>query len=465
MNNIKSFLEKILKPKSEQEDKARQEYILNILLVTIIFLISLGSIISFYKLIFADQASYQSDSLSLILILAILTFFVSLYFLSRRGYNRTASSILLVTLFMIATYMGYKWGIDLPAEILFYVLVIVISGILVGTKLAFTATVSTTLVFIIIGHLQRNNIILSNRSWVNEPWGYSDIIMSSVILFIIAIVSWLFNHDLEKSLKRAKESEAALKAERDNLEIRVAEKTQELKRAQAKEIAQVYRFAEFGKLSSGLFHDLVNPLTTVMLNVKKIEEDSKNHPEFNFITSDLEQVSKASERMKEFINSVRKQISPQGKSENFCLNQEVEEAIQVLNYKSKKDKIQIIFYADKKIVINGDPIKFNQIVTNLISNAIDAFDNFSRATKEIIINLKQETDSIELEITDNGKGIPDNDIDKIFEPFFTTKAENHSLGLGLPLIKKMVEEDFSGKINVSSQIDNGTNFCVSLPLK
>jgi len=463
-NFKQSFWKKIIAPKSLDENKARQEYILNILLTTIIILVFLRMTIAIYQIIFTSTLNYESNFLPLFFIFGALAFFVFLYFLSRCGHFRLASYILLLALFSMATFMGCKWGIDLPAEILFYILVIVISGILIGAESAFFFTFLISGIFLTLGHLQEMNIASANRSWINEPWGYSDIIISSVILFIIAIVSWLFNRELKKSLSKLKQSEAELKSEKDLLEIRVEEKTGELIKAQAKEIAQVYRFAEFGKLSSGLFHDLVNPLTTVMLNVEKIKQDGINHPEFTFMQSDLEQIINASQKMKEFINSVRKQISPQGNKKSVSLNREIEDIIAVLNYKSRKNQVEIIFSADEKIIFNGDPIKFGQIISNLLSNAIDSYNDWNTDQKEIAINLIKTDKIIALTVIDKGKGMDAEVIKKIFEPFYTTKTEGDNLGLGLSLIKKIIEADFSGSIKVLSAAGAGTTFTVSFPL-
>lgn len=455
--HLQNFWRKIITPRSKDENSARQEYILNILLVAIIFLISIGMTIATCNFIFLDLENYQNNSLPLFFILAILIFFIFLYFLSRKGYSRLAAYIFLSIIFLLATYLGCTWGIDLQAEILFYVLVIVMAGIIAGAKPAFISTFLVFLSLVTVHYLQEAKLISANRDWTIQPWGYSDIIMISLIMFIIATISWLFDRELKKSL-------ANLKTERDLLEIRVAEKTKELRIIQAQEIAQVHRFAEFGRLSSGLFHDLVNPLTTVMLNINKIKLDGENQPHFNFIKSDLEQVSQASEKMREFINSVRKQISPEGKKENFCLNKEVEDAISVLNYKAAKNQVCLLFLANEKITTSGDAIKFNQIVTNLISNAIDAYDNSDKKEKEVKIVLTKQAEFIILSVIDYGQGIVSNNISKIFEPFFTTKSEQDSLGLGLALIKKIIEENFSGKIEVTSQLGAGATFIVKFPL-
>lgn len=454
-NNIIEILKKIIKPKNTEEGRARQQYILNIMLTTIIILITIGLLIISYRLIFSNIENYQANSISLLTMFMVLFLFITLRFASYKGYDRFSSYSLIIILFLLATYMGCKWGIDLPAEILFYVLVIVISGILIGSKLSFINTFLITVTFIIINTLQAKEIFKIDRSWIEKPWGNSDIIVTSIIFFIIATVLWLFNRELKKS-------ETELKNERDFLEIKIEEKTKELLITQAKEISQVYKFAEFGKLSSGLFHDLVNPLTALMLNISKVKMDSENDPNFKIIKLEIDQALRASEKMKDYIISVRKQINFQNQKEVFSLNKEIEEAICILNYKTKKNNVELIFSADENIKIIGDPIKFNQIVTNLVSNAIDACDD--KENKEIIIDLIKEDNYIELQIADNGKGVSEDIMHKIFEPFFTTK-DGGGLGLGLSLIKKIIEESFLGTISVSSKLNTGTKFTVKIPLQ
>jgi signal transduction histidine kinase len=454
-NNIIKILEKITKSKNTEDGRARQQYILNIMLTTIIILVTIGLIIISYRLIFSNIENYQNNSISLLVIFVILSLFIALRIASHSGHDRFSSYALIIILFLLATYMGCKWGIDLPAEILFYVLVIVISGILIGSKLSFINTILITTTFITVNTLQDKQIIKIDRSWIEKPWGNSDIVVTSVILLIIATVLWLFNRELKKS-------ETELKNERDFLEVKIEEKTKELLITQAKEISQVYQFAEFGKLSSGLFHDLVNPLTALMLNISKVKIDSDNDPNFKIIKSEIDQALKASEKMKDYIISVRKQINFQNQKEIFSLNKEIEEAICILNYKIRKNNIDLIFSANDNIKTTGDPIKFNQIVTNLVSNAIDACEN--EQTKEIIIDLAKSNNLIELKITDSGKGVSKDIISQIFEPFFTTKNSGN-LGLGLSLIKKIIEESFSGTITVSSELNIGTIFTVKLPLE
>ena len=439
----------------KDENKLRQQHILNIILNTVITLTLIGAIIIIYHLLFIHSNNYEQHSLTAVHILTILSLLIFIRFASYKGYSRFSSYILITILFSLATYIGFRWGADSQAEILFYVLVIVISGILIGAKFSLISTFLITISLATVSYLQNYQIIKADRSWVYESWGSEDVIITSVILFIITAVLWLFNRELNRS-------EMELKNERDLLEIKIEEKTTELKIIQAKEIAQVYHFAESGKLSGGLFHDLVNPLTALMLNINKIKLDSENDPNFNLVKSEVNAAIKASEKMKDFIISVRKQINFQDQVENFSLNREIEEAITILNYKTKQNKVEIVFNADKNIIIQGDTVKFNQVVTNLLSNAIDAYEE-NDLNKEITIDLKELERKIELKISDNGIGIETEIINQIFEPFFTTKHTGANLGLGLSLIKKIIEESFLGTICVHSKIGIGTTFTIQIP--
>ena len=93
---------------------------------------------------------------------------------------------------------------------------------------------------------------------------------------ILATVAWLSNTEIEKALHRALGSERDLAKERDSLEIKVAERTQELQQAQTEQLIQQYRFIAFGRIAAGLFHDLASPLTSVSLNLENIREESES---------------------------------------------------------------------------------------------------------------------------------------------------------------------------------------------
>lgn len=454
---------RLIRPGTKNEDVKRREHILNVLLIASIFLLgvaSLASVIDYLRL-----PEYRG--MSPLVVSLIFIFFLILYFLFRIGFLVVVAYIHTGIYFVLATYMIYRWGVELPSALLFYILIIIISGILISIRSAFILSVMSSLSTLIIGYLQINHIIQPDLYWKTEFLTFSDIAIISVIFFIIAIVSWISNREIEKSLFRARKSETELKAERDMLEIKVEERTRELKKIQLEKMIQLSRFAKLGKLSSGLFHDLVNPLTAMVLNMKELKKECHQEDDFKQIENRLNSAIKASDRMRDFINSVRKQFVNRETKRIFSLNREVRDAISLLDFYAKKNMVEIIFLVNKDIQTFGDPIKFNQVLTNLISNSIDSFQPpvTNKIDCRIKIYLEQSGESISLSVIDNGKGISKNIHHKIFEPFFTTKKSQDNVGIGLYLVKSIVENDFNGKIILKSTEGKGSTFTVTFNKK
>ncbi|MEI6529407.1 MAG: ATP-binding protein [Candidatus Falkowbacteria bacterium] len=453
---IIDFLKKQITPKSNEENIRRQEYILNIIIV---FSLISFSILNLIRII--DYIIYvEKRGLPLGATIGILIFLFFLLYLSRRGNIKAAASFLLIAFSLPMFYSFFIWGADLPAGLLLAVLIITISGILLGDRLAFISTTIITLFIIILTYLQGHKIIGVQYYWRSEPAQIGDAISYAVLLFIIAVVAWLFIRTINQSLSRARESEKLLREERDSLEIKVEARTKEIKELQAEKINQLYRLAEFGRLSSGIFHDLINPLTAVSLNLEQIktETDSK----IISAKSYLGQALLATNKMESLIASIKKQISRENVISVFSLNQEINQTIQILSYKSRRADVNINFKIDEEITMRGDALKFGQVIANLLANAIDACENSKQ--KEISIELSRTNKNILIRVVDSGAGIRKENLNKIFEPFFSTKKQDgHGLGLGLATSKNIVEADFAGKIAVVSEQNVGTSFIINIP--
>ncbi len=367
----------------------------------------------------------------------------------------------------------------LPSALLSYVLIVVMAGILINTRFAFIATLIITLTIALIATLQGNKVIAADRYWIDQLWGPTEIVMVFIMFLIIATVSWLSNREIEKSLIRARKSEAELKKERDMLEVTVEQRTKQLKEAQAEKIGQLYRFAEFGRISSGLFHDLMSPLQAVSLNMEKIKSNNEKVQTqikqigeqtgvapFSEVVSYVDKAITSAKKLEDLVTSVRRQLVRKDHKELFSLNEEVEYVIDVLSHKAMKAHVAINFSAQNDVKIFGDAIKFNQIVLNLIANAIDsyAFPNPRTAEGMIEVSLIDMPDKVVLKVSDHGVGIKEENMHKIFEPFFTTKTDQ-GIGIGLSMTKRIVEKDFGGRINVSSKIGEGATFTVEIPKK
>jgi two-component system C4-dicarboxylate transport sensor histidine kinase DctB len=344
------------------------------------------------------------------------------------------------------------------------------SGILISTRFAFVMLAGTVSALLILGYLQINNITHPNLFWKSASLGMTDIIMFLTIFIIITLVSWLSNREIEKLLKRAKKSERELKIERDSLEIKVAERTRELKETQMEKMTQIYRFAEFGWLSSGLFHDLINPLNAMSLNMEKVRCQDNNDSVVAETKMYLDKAIAISKRIENFVAAVRRQIARQGKAAIFSLAKEIEQVIEVLAHKAAKANVKIFFSTKAgDVKYFGDAIKFNQIVLNLVANAIDAYalvdpSAGKKRKRDVLVCLREEMGSIILSVEDYGAGIAEDNLNKIFEPFFSTK-DSEGMGIGLSMAKRIIEKDFNGLVEVKSELHKGTIFIITIPNK
>lgn len=444
----------LLAPKGRSEDTRRREYILNLLLLGSMFL-SLVALLSALGNVLARGSDYRGETL--IFLSIPFLFFSGLYALARIRHPRVAAIIFIGTYYALATYTLAKWGILLPQGVLIYALIIVMTGVLVSSKAAFfiTCLLGASLFGLRVLEMQGN--LQPNLYWIHESGGIDDAIVFSATLLIILIVSWLSNREIEKSLARAHRSEASLKLERDMLETKVLERTNELKQKQREETLRLYRFAEFGQLTSGLLHDLTTPLTTISLNLEllKNREDSQT----------IKRALVATKRMQLYIDAARKQLSPNIKLTHFDPIKEIEEAQTIVRHASRKAHIKFVWEEKANATLYGDAIKFNQLATNLLANAIDAYENTPDTTSKLVhIRLSQLKNNLIFQIKDAGRGIPSSEHELIFLPFFTTKAEERGLGMGLAICKEVVEKDFNGSITVESAPNKGSTFTVTLPL-
>jgi len=454
---MNKLLAKIILSANPDEDRKRREIILNIILA-----VSTAGFIILNLVRIADYIIYPKiEGLPLWTTGALLAFFGALLFLSKQGWTKTAAWLTVISYSLPMFYCFMVWGTDLPAALLLAVLIITLSGILIGEHvvLPITGLISLTLVAITIG--QQNKSIPVQNYWRSAPTTIGDIISYSVLLIVAASITWLFARSISRSLRRVRESEKALKEERDSLEIKVAERTAQLHQAEAEKINQLYRLAEFGRLSSGIFHDLINPLTAVSLNLEQIKDQEKD--EVNTAKSYLGQALIATKKMEDLIASIKRQLQRKNQLTLFSLNQEIQQVIQILAYKARRADAKILWPNSQNIEIQGDAVKFSQIIINLLANSIEACES-KGGEKNIEINALTEGEEIIITVSDRGEGIAPENLEKIFAPFFSTKKDNNrGLGLGLASTKNIVEKDFNGTISVISRPGDGAKFTVRLP--
>jgi signal transduction histidine kinase len=239
-------------------------------------------------------------------------------------------------------------------------------------------------------------------------------------------------------------------------QVELAEK--ELREAQA-QIIHSERLAAIGEMSVIVAHEVRNPMSSIRSCAQRIhkavEEGDSNKKYTNYIMQEVDRL----ERIVKDMLSVTRQPKPNLVEEN--VNRVIEEILLHMDDEIRKSGAVLIKELNQNLLaIPVDPALLEQVVLNMIQNAF--FFMQGREKKELKIVTEQDKRFLQIRISDTGPGIPSHNRKRVFEPFFSTKPQG--TGLGLAICQRIVVAH-KGKIELESEIDKGTTFIVSLPMK
>ena len=448
-NLYKLFIE----PRSVGDQARHREFIVNVLLAGLATI----TIIKILICIFTDYELGLDQEEKSLLINGVFLLLVSfIWRLNRRGRSRFTAYYLLGLLCLQTIRITLNWSFEMPIAELMYAVIIVTAGIILKARSALIVTGITSMLLLGISYAQITGYLRPNTRWVQQDFQMSDSFGYIAILCVIALVAWLSNREINNSLLRARASEAALAKERDNLEIQVIEKTHKLLETQLLRNTELERFAEFGRVSATLLHEVSNPLTAASINLGLFDGN-----ESETITS----ARKNLQQLERYIEAARHQLKVQGKLENFSIRYEFRRLLLMMEPIATRNGIKIFFESKDNYRLFGDPVKFNQVLANLISNSVDAYQDvvINPAQKNIYVHVSATPKFLKLKVIDWGKGIEPEAIAWLFKPFYSTKSNTErSMGIGLNMVKRVVEEDFHGNVNVVSSPRLGTSFIINL---
>lgn len=236
--------------------------------------------------------------------------------------------------------------------------------------------------------------------------------------------------------------------------------------AMAKEAEHTNKLASIGRLAAGVGHEINNPLAIIDQKVGLIEDliemSDAEFPHKHTVSSSLKSVNDSVDRCKaithRLLGFARRNVIT---SEEVDVNVVVEEVLQFLDNSMIYNRIKLELNLEENLHrIQSDRVQLQQIFLNIINNAIDAVGKNGR----IDISTQSLDSAIKISLNDNGPGIAEEMLNKIFEPFYTTKETGKGTGLGLSITYGLVKK-LGGDINVQSQIDHGTTFTITFPIK
>lgn len=245
-----------------------------------------------------------------------------------------------------------------------------------------------------------------------------------------------------------------------NLEKKVKEQTEKLLYQE--------KLAAIGQLSSGIAHELRNPLAVIKsaayylrniyrTNSEKTELLAKTTKHLDFIEKEVTISVRIIDDLLEFARIPKLSLAP------VNVNQVIEESLELVE-KPREITLGKDFLADLPL-IEADASRLRQVFSNLASNAYDALSERipgGDTNPELLISTKVINDMVEIVFQDNGCGITKENLEKVFDPLFTTKSKG--TGLGLPVCKSILTAH-QGNLKVESEIDKGTTFIVELPIR
>lgn len=445
---------RFIEPHSGDVDSRRREFILNTLLSGLFAIACIALVYTLFNHFVAHQGHHLSSVWSTLVFWTIMT---ALLVISRSGKPSIAAFILVGFLLLSAVEFAFVWGFGLADAELMFALTIVIAGVLFAAPLALAAVSVVAVVLMVITYLQVNHLQTPQTYWQRQSYQIDDAVGYMAIFVVMGLVSWLSNLEIDRSLKRARASEAALQKERDNLEAKVISRTRELEELQLARLLELQPFAEFGRIGAGLVHEIANPLTAASLHLEELNRQQH---------SDLvRQVQRNLHYLERYLLAARKQIKRESRLKTFSVGSELRQICNLLTNRARSAEVSLIVDKVTNVKLYGDVVKFNQLVANLLANAIDASEKISdRGRRVAKLEARQEKGWVVLVISDHGPGIPPQLMDHLFEPFYSTKnaSVRSGLGIGLALVKQYVENDFRGTIGVVSDAKSGTVFTLKL---
>jgi signal transduction histidine kinase len=224
------------------------------------------------------------------------------------------------------------------------------------------------------------------------------------------------------------------------------------------EMRERENLALIGEVVSSIAHSLSNPLNIISGNADFLLFDKKeNDKDYEEIKIILDETTRITKSIRHLLNFSR-QLHTEKKINNF--NDILLKVVSEFKFQAGNKKIKIKKNLKKDLPsFNFDESQIEEVVSNIITNAIQAIP------KEGEISVKSifEDNKIVLEISDNGNGIPKENLSKIFLPFYSTKEYGKGTGLGLAISKRVVIEH-GGQIAVESKVGKGTKFKITFPV-
>lgn len=280
---------------------------------------------------------------------------------------------------------------------------------------------------------------------------------------LVALLAAGLVEQRRRAIKQRLANQAALQAANDMLEIRVQERTAELRAAQD-DLVHAGKLAALGQMSAGIVHELNQPLAALQTAadnaVLLVDRGSIGDARGN-----LTRIGELVRRLGRLTGQLRifayKSSSP---LDAVSVEHAVAESLKILAGRVKEGGVTVVTDIDANIRVVADQTRFEQLLCNIVGNALDAVESADR--KSILIRASREegqTARCRIVISNSGPAIAPDVLQRMFEPFVTTKPAGKGLGLGL-MLSNHIAHSFGGELRARNLTPCGAEFAVTLPM-
>jgi len=273
---------------------------------------------------------------------------------------------------------------------------------------------------------------------------------------------------LDDLLDQVQDRDQKLRAYADELNLRVDQRTAELRDANEKledtyrQLVMSEKLASIGEITAGVAHEINNPVAVIQGNVDVVRETLGSAAED--VQTELNLVDRQVMRIQAIVGKLLKFARPSefaDYDEKVPMGAVVEDCLVLVDHILTKGQIKVSTTLEDVPLVHADPGELQQVIINLIVNAAQAMDHQGQLTLTLVPQTRDGVPGASLIVTDSGPGIPTDTLDSVFDPFFTTK-QAEGTGLGLSISQTLVQRA-GGLITVRNLKGKGAEFTMWLP--